>query len=438
MSNPGEVPTLPPLVVEQALENATRHRSESWGFGQLWGSGLQYPKELGLLAVDRVNLDPDYDASLISTGLMADFTASYEMDDREAASSVRQRSMAWLDWLAQNGMVNVLPFAYRELVTVAAEHGDADTVRQIVEDPKRLWLGVGVSVSSRDSEPALDQLSTNDIGHKVSDIVGIMTRVPEGRADQVRAAVMPTLQSIVAKFVRRDLTNERTSLWVAGIGLLNIGTPEALAELDKLVGAMPMTPARVDLLIEFAEKNERFTAAAAEAVHWHDEKFGLAQATLAAYIETDSAVRNTINYPRHPQTGKADAAASQPIAAAIVDQIPNSSNDTSAIETSVAYANLPYYFFGNTYGEILRCVRILTGNPHLELTDPQFGFAATFENDENNYARGRVTVVDANVPDGRIVIDLSNETLRHNVYYESTLFLCRIIQAEKNRRAVAA
>lgn len=84
------------LCIEQALVDTTRHRSDH-GLGEVWGSGLEYPVQLGSLVVERLRFDPDYDALRIAEGAKADLNASYEMGDSEAASARRQRSLAWLD-----------------------------------------------------------------------------------------------------------------------------------------------------------------------------------------------------------------------------------------------------------------------------------------------------------------------------------------------------
>jgi hypothetical protein len=297
-----------------------------------------------------------------------------------------------------------------------------------------LWLDKHAGIPVAD--PAfgqLDRLSTDSMAGKLSGIARLMTVAPEGSAEQVRAAVMPTFRSVVTEFVSRDLTDKGHSIEWAGGHLIAVDTPEARAQLDLLVAAMPMTPARLDVLVKLAERDERFVAPAAEAVTWHKEKAGLAEQTLAGHLKPYGAARNMIDFPIN-RGGREDAAASQPIAAAIVDQIPAETDGTSAIETSVAYASKSM-FGGSVHGNVLRCVRIVTGNPHFEFADPQFGFAARFENGENSYAHSQVTVVDANLPDGRAVIDLSSEPLRYSVAYDDTRFLCRIIQAEKNRRA---
>lgn len=199
---------------------------------------------------------------------------------------------------------------------------------------------------------------------------------------------------------------------------------------------MPMTPARLDVLVKLAEKDARYAAAATEAVAWHQEKAGLAEQVLAGHLKPYGTAHNMIDFPIN-RGDREDAAASQPIAAAIVDQIPADGSDTSAIETSVAYADSTM-LGGSVHGNVLGCVRTLTGNPHFEFADPQFGFAARFEDGEHGYAHGRVTVVDANLPNGRVTIDLSSEPFRYSVAYDDTRFLCRIIQAEKNRRAPVA
>jgi hypothetical protein len=431
MADPAEA--VQPLFVEQALVGATEYRSDR-RHGEVWGGGLQYPAHLGSLAVERVRFDPDYDVHRITEGVKADFDASYEMDDPEAASAVRERSMAWLDWLSQGTNLNVHSFAYIGLATTAAEHGDAETVRQIVEDPKRLWLDkhAGIPVS----DPAfgqLDRLSTDSMGGKISDIARIMAVAPQGDAERVRAVVMPTFRKVVTEFVSRDLTDKGHSVeWASG-HLLAIGTEEAVGQADRLVAAMPMTPARLDVLVKLAEKDARYAAAAAEAIAWHQERAGLAEQVLAGHLKPYGTARNMIDYPIN-RGGREDAAESQPIAAAIVDQIPAEAGDTSAIETSVAYAN-GTMFGGSVHGNVLGCVRTLTGNPHFEFADPQFGFAARFEDGEHSYAHGQVTVADASLPDGRLVIDLSGEPFWHSVAHDDVRFLCRIVQAEKNRRA---
>ena len=193
-----------------------------------------------------------------------------------------------------------------------------------------------------------------------------------------------------------------------------------------------MTASRLDVVVNLAEKDARFTSAAAEAVAWHQEKVSLAESHLADYLTPYGTARNIISYPRGRGGGE-NPFASQPIAAAIVDQIPPGDGDTSAIETSVAYAN-GSMFSGSVHGNVLHCVRTLTGNPRFEFTDPQFGFAARFEGDEYSYAHGRVTVVDASLPEGRLTVDLSGEPFRNSAAYNDVRFLCRIIQAEKNRR----
>lgn len=433
MANPGE--TVQPLFVEQALVIATQHRS-GHHHSEGWSGGMRYPTQLGLLAVESLRFDPDYDAGRIAEGVKADFNASYEMEDPEAASAVRQRSMAWLDWLSQDTNLNVHHFTYIDLATTAAEHGDAETVRQIVEDPKRLWLDKNAGIPI--SDPAfgqLDRLSVRSMGGKISDIARLMVIAPEGSAEQLRAAVMPTFCSVVTEFVKRDLVDQRYSIeWASG-HLLAMGVPEAIAQADRLVAAMPMTPAKLDVLVKLAEKDKRFAVAAAEAVTWHNEKASLAQQTLASYMKPYGTARNIIDYP--PLGAKNDPIASQPIAAAIVDRIPAGGNETSAIETSVAFAH-GSAFGGSVHGDILRCVRTLMDIPHFEFSDPQFGFAARFEDGENSYAYDWVTVVDANLPEGRMVIDLSSEPLRYSIAHDATRFLCRIIQAEKNRRTSAA
>ncbi|MDB5175382.1 MAG: hypothetical protein JWM81_240 [Candidatus Saccharibacteria bacterium] len=424
------------LFVEQALVSTTQHRSDR-RHGEVWGGGRRYPAQLGSLVVESLRFDPDYDASRIADGVKADFTASYVMDDPETASAVRQRSMAWLDWLSQGTNLNVHHNAYIELATIAAEHGDAEAVRQIVEDPKRLWLDkhAGIPVS----DPAfgqLDRLSTDSMSGKISDIARLMVVAPEGSAEQVRAAVMPTFRNVITELVSRDLTDNGYPVGRASGQLLTIGTPEAVDQVGRLVAAMPMTPARLDVLVNLAEKDERFAAAAAEAVAWHNEKASLARQILAGYMKPYGTARDIINYPLN-QSGRKDSAASQPIAAAIVDQIPAYGGEASTIETSVAFAH-GSMFGGSVHGDILRCVRVLTDNPHFEFTDPQFGFAARFEDGENSYAHGLVTVVDASLPEGRMVVDLSSEPLRYSIAHDETRFLCRIIQAEKNRRVQAA
>jgi hypothetical protein len=140
-----------------------------------------------------------------------------------------------------------------------------------------------------------------------------------------------------------------------------------------------------------------------------------------------------IDYPIN-RVGREGVAESRPIAAAIVGQIPAEAGDTSAIETSVAYANAPMSG-GSVHGNVLGCVRTLTGDPHFKFADPQFGFAARFEDGERSDAHGQVTVVDANLPQGRLVIDLSGEPFWRNTAHDDVRFLCRIVQAEKNRRA---
>jgi len=422
-----------PLFVEQALVAAAEYRS-SRHHRELWGGGLQYPAHLGALAIERVRFDPDYDEHRITEGVKADFNTSYEVDDPEAASVVRQRSMAWLDWLAQDTNLNAHSFTYLGLATTAAEHGDAATVRQIVEDPKRLWLDkhAGIPVS----DPAfgqLDLLSTTSMGGKLPDIARIMAVAPQGDAEQVRAAVMPVFRNIVTEFVDRDLIGERHSIeWASG-HLLTVGTAESIEQVDRLVTAMPMTAAKLDILVKLAEKNDRFADAATEAIAWHQEKAGLAEQVLAGHLVSYGTARSIIKYPRN-RAGREDMVESQPIAAAIVDQIPAEAGDTSAIETSVAYVN-DAMSGGSVHSDVLSCVRTLTGSPHFEFADPQFGFAARFEGGERSYAHGQVTVIDANLPDGRLVIDLSGEPFWRSVAHDDVRFLCRIIQAEKNRRA---
>jgi len=433
----GPAETVQPLCVEQALVEATRYRS-GVRHAEMWGDGVQYPARLGSLAVERVRFDPDYDASRITDGVRADFSGSYEIDDPEAAGAMRQRSMAWLDWLSQSTGLNVSTFAYIRLATTAAEHGDAETVRQIVEDPKRLWLdkGAGTPVS----DPAfgqLDRLSTDSIAGKISDIAKIMAVAPSDSAEQVHAAVMPTFRNAVAEFARRDVLHEGIFIELASRHLLAVGTPEAAEQIDRLVAALPTTATKLDILVKLAEGDERFAAAAAEAIAWQNGKASLAEQTLAQYMRPyDGAARNIISYPKDPRSSSNDAIASWPIAAAIVDQISADGEGISAIETSVAYVHSSGSG-GSVHGTMLRCARILTGNPHFEFADPQFGFAARSERDEHSYAHGRVTVVDANLPEGRAVIDLSAEPFLYSPAYDGTRFLCRIIQAEKDRRTPA-
>ncbi len=430
MANPAE--TAPPLFVEQALVNATGYHSGR-RHKEVWGSGMRYPTRLGSLAVESLRFDPDYDAGRIVDGVRDDFNASYEMDDPDAAIVVRRRSMDWLDWLSQDADLSVRSFAYIGLATMAAEHGDAETVRQVIEDPKRLWLDrhAGIPVG----DPAfgqLDRLSTNSLAGTIPGIARLMAVALKGSKEQIYAVVMPTFRNVVTEFVSRDLTYKGHSIGWAAEQLIKVGTPEAQEQLDILVATMPKTPARLDLLVKLAELDGRYAAAATEAAAWHREKAGPAEQTLAGHLKPYSMARNMIDFPMN-RGGSGDAVASQPIAAAIVDQIPTETDGTSAIETSVAYLN-ESTFGGSVHGNVLRCVRTVTGNPHFEFADPRFGFAARFENGKNSYAHGQVTVVDANLPEGRVVIDLSDEPFWSSTEYYDTRFLCRIIQAEKNRR----
>lgn len=73
-------------------------------------------------------------------------------------------------------------------------------------------------------------------------------------------------------------------------------------------------------------------------------------------------------------------------------------------------------------------------DPHFEFADPEFGFAATFEDGEDNNAHGHVTIVDGNLPNGRMVVDLPGESFGYTMG-SATRFLCHIIQIEKNRQA---
>jgi hypothetical protein len=355
------------------------------------------------------------------------------LDDPEAGQAMRRRSMEWLDWLAQDTNLQVHSFTYSGLARVAAEHGDAGTVGQIIGDPKRLWLDK--HARTRVSDPGfgqLDQLGSDQISSKLPYIAELMAVTPAENAEQMHATVMPVFKDIVTEFVGRDLTDKGYPIESAGRYLLEVGTPEALEQLDILVGAMPMTASRLDLLASLSKRHQRFAAATAEALTWYNDRAALAQTHLASYLKPLGTGRNFVDYPLTPH-GDQDPVASQPIAAAIVDEIPNGGAATSAIETSAAYVSNT--LGGTVHGDILKCVRIITSDPQFELTDPQFGFAATFEDgDHNRYAQGRVTVVDRSLPDGRLVIDLSDAPFWSSVAYDDTRFLCRIIQTEKDRR----
>ncbi|HZM63927.1 MAG TPA: hypothetical protein VFB59_02225 [Candidatus Saccharimonadales bacterium] len=428
MTDPAE--TAQPLFVERALTSATELRTGLYRDAAP-RPGLRWPEQLGSLAVERLRFDPDYDAGSIVEGVKNDFSASYEMDDPKVANDVRQRSLAWLDWLSRKTNLNVYSFAYLDLATAAAGHGDAETVRQIIEDPKRLWLDKDAAV--RVDDPTFGQLaalSIGTIGGKLPDIARLVAVAPVGSEAQMQAAVMPTLRDVVAEFTSRDLTRRSYAVERAGNYLLTGGTPEALEQLDRLVEVLPMTVVRLDVLAKLAEKDDKFAGAAAEAAAWHKEKTGLAEHHLAGYLKP-YGVRTIINYPT--RAGREDAIASRPIADIIVSQIPEEDADTSAIETSVA--SISQSGSGSVYDDILHCVRALTRNPHLELASPQFGFSARLEgNDERSYAHSRVTVVDANLSTGRLSIDLSSEPFRGNVAHDDVRFLCGIIQAAKNRR----
>lgn len=424
------------LYVEQALVKTTelgsggRHEEAQDG-------GLPYPAYLGLLAVERLSFHSDNDAYLVAKGVKADFAASYEkMADSEAASAVRQRSMAWLDWLAQGTNLNVQSFDYLELATMAAEHGDAETVRQIIEEPWRLWCDEQASTGISDPTCGqLDRLSTTSIIGRIVAIARLMPVAPAESAQQVHAAIMPTFRDVAAEFTRRNLTDMADPIVRVANYLFAVETPDALEQIDILVAAMPMTAARIDVLVKLNEKNQRFAAALAEAEAWHDEKAGLARHHLAQYMRTArGTTRDSIDYP---VTGSpsGDAAASQPIAAIIVDQIPDIGARTSAIETSVAYANRSV-IDGSVHGNVLGCVRTLMDDPRFEFADPRFGFTATFKNGENGYTDGHVTVFDDYLPDGQIVVDLFGEPYRRDLRYDDTRFLCRIIQAEKNHQTL--
>ncbi|HEX8763284.1 MAG TPA: hypothetical protein VF733_06045 [Candidatus Saccharimonadales bacterium] len=432
MADPAEAAQ--PLSIEYELVRITERRSDS--HAEVWGDGLQYPEHLGPLAVDRVRFDPDYDVYNITQSVKADFLASYGMADGETANAIRQRSMAWLDWLAQGTNLNINDFVYLNLATIAAKQGDAETVRQIVEDPRRLWFDRHAGVPVTDPTfGRLDRLSVASIGAKVSEMARLMAVAPEDDAERVRATVMPTFRNVVTEFVGRDLTNEGHPIEWASRELLRVGTPDTIEQVNKLVAAMPMTAAKLDTLVKLAYNDERYATAAAEAIVWQQEKASLAEQVLAEYLKPYGTARNRIDYPIN-LGGREDPVASQPIAAAIVDRIPKDSGETSAIETSVAYLNSTM-FGGSVHGNVLGCVRTLTGNPHFEFADPQFGFAARFEDGESSYAHGKVTVVDANLPDGRVVIDLSGEPFWRSVAHDDVRFLCRIIQTEKNRRVPA-
>lgn len=431
MTNPAEAAQ--PLYVEEALIAVTRNRSDRH-HEEVRGPGLKYPARLGSLAVERLRFDPDYDVQCIVDGVKADFIASYKIDDPEAADVVRQRSMAWLDHLSQNTNLNVHRLTYIGLAATAAEHGDAETVRKIVEDPKRLWLDKHAGIPMNDPDfGKFDRLSTVSIAGKLYGITWLMAAASEEGAEQVQTAVMPTFRDVVTEFVSRDTTYHTHDIEFASDHLLAIATPEAIEQMDKLLAAIPMTPARLDVLAKLAERDSRFAEAAATAKTWHEERASLAQDVLAQYMTPYSEARSSINYQATPED-REDGLVSHPVAAAIVDHIPADGSDTSAIETSVAYAS-GTAFGGSVHGDILYCVRKLTGNARFAFADPKFGFAATFDRDERSYAHGRVTVVDANVPDGRIVIDLSSELFRYRSAYNEARSLCRIIQIEKNRRA---
>jgi hypothetical protein len=428
---------VPPLFVEQTLENVANFRFVRDDYIEEGSRDLQYPAQLGALAVDALRFEPYSDAERIAGGVEADFRYSYEMDDAEAASGVRQRSMAWLDWLSRDTKLRVNQVAYLELAGIAAEQGDAETVRQIIEDPKRLWLENRAGRTGTDvNDPAfgqLNKLSTTSMGIKIHRVAALMAVAPAERAEDVQAVVMPVFSNIVTEFVSRDITAKAVPVGRTVSHLLNVGNPEAMEQLNRLVDATPMTSARLDLLVSLARIDQHFAAAANEALGWHNDKASLAESVLAQHLkpgQPGGTGRNTIDYPING--GTKSIGGSRKIAAAIVDHIPDGS-ETSAIETSVAYITNTENR-NSLHGNILGYVRTLTNNPQLELADPQFGFSAGFEDGGLGYPDGKVTIVDANLPDGRIVIDLSAEPFKFGEAYDEAHLLCRIIQREKNRR----
>jgi hypothetical protein len=346
---------------------------------------------------------------------------------------MRARSLAWTDWLARETNLNLPQNTFLLMARTAAEHGDAETVRQLVEDPKRLWFDKQADTRVADAAfGQLDTLPIDTLSGRLPDIAQLMTLAPSEDAEPMRQAVMPTLRNVITELTSRDCTTKGHTIETTVAHLLAVDDPEVPAMIDTLMQALPMTPGRVDHLDGLTKRDSRFAPALAEARAWHAERAELAQTTLAAYMKPYGTARDAIDYPR--RWGTENPKASQPIAAAIVDQIPADAGDTSPIETSVAYVHSDM-FAGSAHGDILACVRKLTGNPHFAFAEPQFGFAATFENGEDSYAHGRVSVVDANLPEGGMVINLSDERLRNDITHHTTRFLCRIIQAEKNRRS---
>lgn len=418
-----------PLCIEEVLTEVTQYHNNPWRDPNKMPF-MPYPKELGQLAVEGVFLEPNDDVRRVVNATQLDLYLSYWDEGVATGRSMRQRSLAWLEWVAHNTPLNLPGITFLGLARTAAEYGDAETIGEILENPRRLWFNRGEPVP-----PSTDQLqavSLDQLGVKLHMVSTIIVAAPPESSPQVQAVAVPVLKKIADEFARRDVADKYRQIQWTIQQLLKIDTPEVTAIIDQLLDAMPQTPARLDLLANLAENDERFVPLANEAAAWFHERAAVSYRHLEPYLQPFAAVRVALDY-QPDATGSRDPRVSEQIAAAIVDAIPPDAGDTSDIETSVAYVSSSISA-GSVHGDLLRCVRQLLGEPQFTFAEPQFGFGATLTPDRTD-AFGKITIKDANLPDGRMVVDMANPLLHDRVRaHDDTNYLCLIIQQEKDRR----
>ncbi|HEX8762213.1 MAG TPA: hypothetical protein VF733_00450 [Candidatus Saccharimonadales bacterium] len=417
----------PLLNVERALEATTRRRQEG---ERACSTSFNYPKELGNLMSEAVRLDSVDDAETVVRGVKADITASYAMDDPEAAAKVRSRSLSWLDWLTQRKAIVTDSFVNTDIARLAAEHGDVAVVRRIFEKPETaLW-----PEHAKDGAFRLQDVPTRDLMQHLPGVATILTSAPESAAPEMREVVMPILSDLVKEATTsRNLTVETVALRSTANELFAIKTPEALALRSVLIGALPLGGARHDVLTDLARQDESLVSLARDVQAWHRVKARMAEEVLApflAFYSDNLYSRKYIDFA--PENG--DAVGSEHnrlLGNIIVDRIPPDSV-TSPMETSVAHATLSFSS-GNVYDSLLTAVRRTSRHADFNFASPRFGFAACFVDDIPRH--DFVTIMDAHLPARGLRIDFSQDPFK-GIAYRQVRFLCRLLQAAKDERRI--
>lgn len=195
-----------PLHIENALVKASYRREH--GDPQL-SERRSYPERLGRLAregaaQDTIRLDEFYDRDRLAKAVVEDFEGSYALADAEAGQAIRDRSLAWFDWLVQEEAISVHHQTYMTIARVAASRGDVSTAAAIVNDPARLWAGATRSASHKPvGREGLSDVTTRDLAQTAQGLVDLVFAAPSENVHEFRGALVGTLLSITNELADR-------------------------------------------------------------------------------------------------------------------------------------------------------------------------------------------------------------------------------------------